>query len=114
MIKMIDHERLYVKARQAGLEAGKNEQTSTMIVSGRYIVPDGPCGFAWVIVKPGTSSFARWLVRTNRGSKAYRGGVQIWVSDFNQSMERKSAYADAFAKVLQQAGIECYSDSRMD
>jgi predicted nucleic acid-binding Zn finger protein len=109
---------LYLKARQAGLDAGSAEKTSTMVVVGhgqRYVVPEGPCGFAWVVVKPGTSAFARWLVKKGYASKHYYGGVSIWVSDFNQSMERKYAYAAAFAEVLRQGGIEnCYADSRMD
>jgi len=79
-----------------------------------YYVSDGVCGFAWVLVRPGNSSFARWLAKTDKGSAAYGGGVSIWVSGYGQSMQRKEAYAGAFAKVLQDAGITAYSQSRMD
>jgi len=79
-----------------------------------YYVADGVCGFAWVLIRPGNSSFARWLVKTDKGSAAYGGGVSIWVSGYGQSMQRKEAYAGAFAKVLQAAGITAYSQSRMD
>lgn len=79
-----------------------------------YYVSDGACGFAWVVVKPGTSSFARWLVKTDRGHSHYGGGIALWVHEYGQSMDRKSAYAAAFARVLAEAGINAYSDSRMD
>lgn len=75
---------------------------------------DGVCGFAWVNVRPGNSSFARWLTKTNIGRAAYEGGVQLWISHFGQSMERKSAYARAYAQVLTDAGIRAYAESRMD
>ena len=47
-------------------------------------------------------------------SKAYPTGLHFWVGLFNQSMTRKEAYASAFAKVLNEAGIQAYADSRMD
>jgi len=63
-------------------------------------VSGGVCGFAWVHVSPGNSSFAKWLVKNDYAGKAYRGGVDIWVSAGGQSMERKEAYAHAMAKFL--------------
>jgi hypothetical protein len=36
------------------------------------------------------------------------------VRDFNQSLQKKEAYAYAFAKVLNQAGINAHVESRMD
>ncbi len=77
-------------------------------------VMDGVCGFAWVTIRPGTSSFARWVSKTGRGRKGYYGGIQIWVSGFGQSMTRKEAYADAFAAVLREAGVSASAGSRMD
>ena len=41
-------------------------------------------------------------------------GTQLWVSDFNQSVTLKEAYANAYARVLNNNGIECYSGSRLD
>ena len=46
--------------------------------------------------------------------RSYYGGVDIWVGEFNQSMERKEACAAAMARVLNEAGIKAYSMSRMD
>lgn len=77
-------------------------------------VPDGVCGFAWVVVNPGNSSFALWLKKHKGAHRHYYGGVAVSVRDYGQSLERKSAYADAFATVLQGAGIKARADSRMD
>jgi hypothetical protein len=80
-----------------------------------HFVSEGVCGFAWVKVTPGTSSFARWLVKTGRvRGRAYGGGVDIWVGHYGQSMQRKEAFARAFASVLREAGIKAYAQSRMD
>jgi hypothetical protein len=80
-----------------------------------WYVPDGVCGFAWVTVSPGNSSFAKWLVKNGYASKAYGGGVSHWVSAFGQSMERKEAYARAMADVLRnELGVNAYPGSRMD
>jgi hypothetical protein len=123
-----ESKRLYARAREAGLAAAEARVPTPMVVVQRAnpfddssaIVKEyapvmgGVCGFAWVVVRPGTSSFARWLVKQGLASKHYYGGVSIWVRDFGQSMEKKQAYATAFAKVLGEAGIDAYGDSRMD
>jgi hypothetical protein len=110
---------LYQRAHDAGMAAGNAVKPIPMSVrSGSVIVDvvaDGVCGFAWVIVHPGTCSFARWLTKAKDASKAYHGGVYAcWVREFNQSMTRKEAYARAFANVLRAAGITAYAESRMD
>jgi hypothetical protein len=80
-----------------------------------FFVSEGVCGFAWIKVTPGTSSFARWLVKTGKSrGKAYGGGVDIWVSHYGQSMTRKEAFARAVTSVLREAGINAYAQSRMD
>lgn len=113
---------LFRKARALGVEAGMNVRPVPMNVVGRdangnekrWHVSEGMCGFAWVKVRPGNCAFANWLKKQGLGSKAYGGGVQIWISDFNQSVDRKSAMADVMAKVFQQAGIEAIAGSRLD
>lgn len=77
-------------------------------------VMDGPCGFAWVIVKPGNSSFARYLKKIGFSRDSYYGGINVWVRGYGQSYMRKGAYARAFAGVLSEAGIDAYAMSRMD
>jgi hypothetical protein len=61
----------------------------------------GPCGFAWIIVKPGTSSFARWLIRTGHAvPDRYFGGANIPVMDYGQCLRTKRAYVLGFATEL--------------
>ena len=81
----------------------------------QYYVADGVCGFAWINVRNGNSSFCRWLKKTEKGhTDSYYGGVSIWVHDFGQSMTRKQSYAHAFTRVLNDNGIKARSMSRMD
>jgi hypothetical protein len=128
MGKKMEMRELFSRAKAADMEAGKAAVPPVMVIaeadvlSGaplpggkRWVEPEGPCGFAWVNVKPGNSSFARWLVKNGYSSgKSYYGGVDIWVSEFNQSMVRKEAAANAMARVLSEAGIRAYPMSRMD
>lgn len=79
-----------------------------------YHCDDGACGFAWVKIRPATTPFARWLKKNGYARPAYNGGLDIWISDFNQSVDRKHAMACAMAKVFQEAGITAYADSRLD
>ena len=109
---------LWDKAHAAGMEAGNAAQPQTMVVTdGRqeWRVPEGPCGFASVVVYPGNCSFALWAKKNRNATKAYRGGMTVrWVSEFNQSYTRKDAYAQAFAAVLNDAGIKAYGERRLD
>lgn len=83
-----------------------------------YYDTAGVCGFAWVEVRPGSCSFARWLVKMGFASAAYRGGVRIRMSGFGQSYERKMAAAQAFAGVLKDSplleGVRIYPGGRLD
>jgi hypothetical protein len=125
---MQDFQELYSKAVEAGNTAVvgfrpilMHVQQATDLTSGfdaskpYEVVEDGVCGFAWVNVKPGNSAFANWLKKQGKGrSDSYYGGVTVWVSEFNQSMQKKEVYAEAFSKVLKEAGIKAYASSRMD
>ena len=119
--------RLFAEARQCGLDAGNKSSPRPMVVSEgnfdgtpkaggqSWYVSEGVCGFAWVKVRPGNCSFAKWLVKSKNGRKSYSGGVDIWISDFNQSMERKAACAEVMAKFFRDnLGLVAYADSRMD
>jgi hypothetical protein len=116
---------LYNKADEAGRAAAVDcvpvpmtvcEGSLFSNVPGRVIevVNDGACGFAWVIVRPGNSSFALWLKKNKGASKSYYGGMEVWIRGYGQSMTRKEAYASAFAQVLREAGINAHAGSRMD
>ena len=126
--KIAAHESLWQKAIEAGREAGENKNPVPMIVEQHvspfddnspveksYYVPEGVCGFAWISVKPGNSSFANWLKKNELARKdSYAGGVRIWISEYGQSMEKKEAHARAMAQVFNEAGIKAFAMSRMD
>ena len=128
--KYANFEAVYNKAVEAGMAAGNAAAPTPMVVGTPttpfgneidrtkpvYLVADGVCGFAWVTVRPGNSSFAKWLVK-NKIARAdhYYGGVTFSVPYFNQSMIRKEAYANAVANVLRdELGVKAYANSRMD
>jgi hypothetical protein len=116
-------------AHSAGLKAARETVPIPMVVEQHkdmtddnspvekdYFVPEGVCGFGWVNVKPGTSTFAKWLVKSGHAHKdSYYGGVSIGTPrEFGQSMARNEAYAHAFAHALNEVGITAYGMSRID
>lgn len=117
---------LFALARKAGVEAGMNARPQPVTFvsvdindkpipgAKEYYEPEGLCGFAWITIYPGNCPAANAAKKLGIARKAYGGGVQIWVSDFDQSMARKEAYAQAYAKVLQEAGLKAYAGSRLD
>jgi hypothetical protein len=118
---------LFTEAYIAGQEAGTNLTPRPMSLvnadirgnpidnSPVYHVADGMCGYAWVVIHPATSSFAKWLLKNKLARTAYTGGgLHIWVSAHDQSVERKEAHASAMAKVFRDAGFRAYADSRLD
>lgn len=125
-----DYKNLLDSAIAAGEIAASNCIPEPMIVVQRESVWDdnspivevfepvmgGVCGFAWITIKPANSAFANFIKKQTyiQSHKAYTGGLSIWVSAYGQSMELKQAFASAFAKVLKDAGINAYSESRMD
>lgn len=126
---MTNFESLYQKADNEGRIAVNNATIVPMVVGTAksifsneidetmptYFVSDGVCGFAEIIVKPGNCPFANFLKKNKLAEKRYCGpGVSIWVSDFDQSLQKKEAYARAFAKVLRENGIDAFMISRMD
>lgn len=118
------HERAHIAGMRAGLlcrptpmlvgEALSLVSTEIDFSKPVYRVDDGACGFAWVNF-PANKAFGRAMKNLGLARPAYPSGVGIWVSEFGQSVERKEAYAVAYAKVLKDAGIEgVYSGSRLD
>lgn len=125
-----DYQNLLDSAITAGEIAASNCVPEPMIVVQRESVWDdnspivevfepvmgGVCGFAWITIKPANSAFANFIKKQTyiQSNKAYKGGLSIWVSGYGQSMALKEAFARGFAKVLKDAGINAYSESRMD
>lgn len=121
-------EALFRRALAAGLAAGESAVPTPIVVTERVNPFDdhspvvraygpyteGACGFASVVIRPGNSSFARWIKNTHHSNRGYTGGVEFWVEGFGQSYERKRAYAQAFAGVLTAAGVKAHAQSRCD
>ena len=120
--------RLFESAHEAGLKAGREVGVTPMVVGSptelfgneidwnksTYHVSDGVCGFAGVIIKPARGKFVSLLKKMGRGWKHYYGGFYMTCREFNQSLTRKEAYCEAFARVLGESGLKAYVDSRMD
>ena len=113
-------DQIWQEAYDAMLQAGTAAHPTPMVVVTRHgehieTIADGLCGFAWVVIKPATSRFAVWLRKNKLADPAYGGGLQIWISAFNQSITRKEAGAHAMARVFRERlGINAYAQSRLD
>tara|TARA_R110000868_G_scaffold23753_2_gene95035 strand:- start:1216 stop:1593 length:378 start_codon:yes stop_codon:yes gene_type:complete len=120
---------IYEQARSAGYQAADAMTPTPMVVGSAKslfsneidydqpveIVNDGVCGFAWINIKPARGKFVNYLKSIKAGrTDSYYGGYTVWVGEFNQSMQRKEAYAHAFSRVLSANGITAYPMSRMD
>lgn len=128
VVRDAEHASLWERAWAAGVEAAKACTPEPMIVEehenqlddnspvvARYgPIAAGICGFAAVRVVPGNSSFARWLTSARSARPHHRGGIQVFISAYEQSYERKTAHAQAMAGVLREAGVNAYTESRLD
>ena len=123
-----DYEALFEKAMAAGREAGNNAKCVPMVVGiptslfsneidrskPVYVVNDGVCGFATIQGLKGNTTFGKWLLKSNKGRKGYPSGIYIGSPICSQSLTRNEAACDAAVKVLRDAGIACYVNSRID
>ena len=124
-------------AHEAGHAAATAHTPTPMIVRDGFTgytyppVMDGACGFGWITL-PANKGIGRQintLIRKNKTDKwdqwaEYRGwsrrtvgkGIQLWVSSYGQSYERKRAYAYAYADKLRELVPDCgaYAGSRLD
>ena len=121
-------EKLLERAHLMGMDAGRDSTPTPMIVGSpstpfgsdidyskkTYFVEGGACGFAGVVIKPARGKFVSYLKSIGIGYKHYYGGYYVPVREFGQSLARKEAYAEAYAKILSEEGMRCYVDSRMD
>ena len=124
----VECEKLLERAHLLGMDAGRDSTPTPMVVGSpstplgkdidyskkTYFVEGGVCGFAGVVIKPARGKFVSYLKSLDMGYNHYYGGYYVPVRVFGQSLARKEAYADAFAKALSEAGMSCYVDSRMD
>lgn len=94
-----------------------------------WVVPGGPCGFAWVNVKwkGNGRKFINQLKRKKMATAdinsfagevykkdSYYGGYTYWVHEGNQSIYYKEKYAAGYVEVLQKYDIPCTFNSRLD
>jgi hypothetical protein len=102
-------ESLYQKALNAG------EEAIAPLLNDRH----WGCGSATVCVK-GNTAFGRWAVREKNWSRRHPRGVGLSISyplvprELWQSENHKSAYARAFAAVLEAADIEAWVETLSD
>jgi hypothetical protein len=111
---------IHAAALRAGREAAKACVPEPMVVVGsypdgkkRWIVPGGVCGSASIRFK-GNTAWGRWAKKRGIADSAYGGGLEIWISEYGQSLERKVAHAQAYANTLGANGIFGWVSSRMD
>lgn len=112
---------LFSDAHEAGMIAGNLVENTPFLVVDKnfngkqkvYSVP-GMCGFANVVVKPANCKFAQWLFENEGAFNGSYPGVSMFVHEFGQSYEKKRAYASAFSRVVNDAGIRSISSSRLD
>jgi hypothetical protein len=97
-------------------------------VTEQWVVPGGPCGFASIRVKctngpsrkfinqlkkaglaGGENSFKEWSK-----SSYYGGFMKSFTMIGGQSLAYKTAYANAYAEVLEKAGVNVWVWTRMD
>ena len=100
----VEFEGIFERAWKCGLAAGHTATPTAVCWAGGDTqsseVSEGVCGYASVCIRPGTGTFARWLVRTGRGNRHCYGGVEIPINEHGQSYDRKMAHASAVAQVL--------------
>lgn len=118
--RYMDFEQWWAEAEAAGAAAAVAVTPNAMIVaeasSGQtWHVSEGVCGFGWVVVNPGNSSFAHWAKKHKPTHPEYGGGLCVrYVGEYGQSYERKRAFAAAFAEVLRNYGVQARARSRLD
>ena len=114
----VDFAAIHKMADAAGKAAALALTPNPMIVRSAdgaksWLVPDGVCGFSWIEF-PGNTAWGRWTKKTGLSRAGYPKGLCMWVHDYNQSMQKKEAYARAYAAKLREKGIEAWAQSRMD
>lgn len=110
---------IHSAAHAAGMQALEANNPTPMVVSEtcgerrQWYVSEGACGFAWVEFA-GNTAWGRWAKKSGIASSHYPSGLCLWVSEGGQSVERKEAYARAYAQALRDSGIKARANSRLD
>ena len=118
-----EHHELFQRAYAAGMDALNAARPTPVAwvqtdlnnnpIGQPCVDSEGMCGFAWIKIA-GNTGFARTMKSLGLFRKAWDRGFDFWVSEGNQSIDRKEAFARAFAKVLNENGIKASVGSRLD
>lgn len=100
-------------AEAAGNTAAEVTVPRPMTVVGFGTITEGVCGYAWINVR-GNTAFGRYVAANGWRKDSYYGGRTRWVHEFDQSYERKIAYASAYARVLEANGVPAVAAGRID
>ena len=116
--KNIEHGLNFENALAEGIQAGKEAIPEPMEVIGKneyYFVDAGPCGFAWLEIRPARGGLVTYLKKSGQGYYSeYNRCYMFPIHAFNQSLTRKEAMAEAMAEHLRKCGYNVYAGSRMD
>ena len=116
--KNIEHGLNFENARKVGRKAGLGETPVPMQVIGSdqsFLVEGGVCGFAWIEIRPARGPLVTYLKKSKQGYYSeYERAYIFNIHDFNQSLTRKEAMAEAMAEHLRKCGYNVYAGSRMD
>jgi hypothetical protein len=107
---------ILIEANERGRAAAAEAQPQMIQVQdqdGRVFDPFPICGFASVRVK-GLKGKVLAEFKRRGFQKHYDVGQYLWVSDYNQSYDLKSAYARAYANKLKEHGFNAWYESRLD
>jgi hypothetical protein len=129
-IIMIDAIKIFEEAKVNGMKYLEKCTPNPMGVTNgiqNWVVDDGICGFAYVIVlfKKNGAKFINQLKKKDLASsdinsfkpwlKSILGpGFKYWIREGNQSYEKKMAYAEGMVEVLQKYDIPCYCSGNLD
>jgi hypothetical protein len=114
----IQHGLNFENALTIGRKAGLDCTPVPMIVNGTdrsFFVGDGVCGFAWIEIRPARGGLVTYLKKSKQGYYSeYERAYIFNIHDFNQSLTRKEAMAEAMAEHLRKCGYNVFANSRID
>ena len=116
--KNIEHGLNFENALAEGIQAGKEAIPEPMEVIGKneyYFVDAGPCGFAWLEIRPARGPLVTYIKKSGQGYYSSYSRAYIYtIHQFGQSLTRKEAMADRMAEYLRKCGYNVYAGSRID
>ena len=113
---MVRFEEIHAEADKAGREAAREADLDIVRAVdslGNVSAPFPICGFGWVQFA-GNTAWGRWAKSVGLARNAYPKGLSIWVNAYEQSYDKKLAYARGYAEVLTSHGISAMGLGRLD